>query len=231
MAATFDAFSSGVWASGLTLTISHTVAADATNLVVFAGYKFIALTNITGVTFNGVAMTHVTPDGDQGSNVQRISIWKLASPASGTHDIVITVDDNTGLSLLGIGVSATLGDAVSNATTNPQASGNPTVTVPSQTDALVLAATCTEGDPAASETAIAEVNNGAGLYLNVQRKAGETSTVMAWTESPNGDPYICSGISLSPAATGVTLLPGLGSTPITGRTMTIGWSIGMPDQA
>lgn len=36
-------------------------------------------------------------------------------------------------------------------------------------------------------------------------------------------------IEIAEASTAVSISPGLGSQPLTGRTMTIGWSIGMPD--
>src|SRR5262245_8053811 len=128
MAADFDATSQGSWSSGLTTTVSHTCSASATHLLVAVSYKFHNTTLITGVTYNGVAMTHVTTDSIDGSDLYCISWWSLASPTTGSaQNIVVTIDDNTDVVLRVKGISVTGGASVSATQTNTAASGNPTI--------------------------------------------------------------------------------------------------------
>jgi hypothetical protein len=81
MAIAIDATSNGYTSAATSLTISHTVAGSNRVLVVGVSTQ----TTITGVTYNGVAMTL----GVTGTNT---FIYYLATPDTGTHDIVISLN-------------------------------------------------------------------------------------------------------------------------------------------
>lgn len=71
-----------------TLTISHTVEADANGLLVLAGgYDYFV--EITGVTWGGVPLLRVG-SGSQQVGVCHASAWYLPNPTPGTDDVVIT---------------------------------------------------------------------------------------------------------------------------------------------
>jgi len=77
---------------------SHTVASDANCLVVSqAGYDSVAGdAEVTGVTYNSVALTKGAGVGGSGTTVQA-SVWYLIDPVGGTfdgdpHDVVVTCD-------------------------------------------------------------------------------------------------------------------------------------------
>lgn len=76
-------------ASATTLTWSHTTTSATTCLVVggFAGDNGTVVT-ITGITYNGIAMTQVqkTASAAQGMS----GLWVLFNPPIGTYDIVLT---------------------------------------------------------------------------------------------------------------------------------------------
>lgn len=79
------------------LTWSHTVASGDNNfLVVSADIWTGSDTNVTGVTYNGVAMTQGVQLNSSFSGFERNSLWYLANPAEGAHDVVITCSGSTG---------------------------------------------------------------------------------------------------------------------------------------
>lgn len=83
MAVLLDASSTGGTTAGTTITISHTVAVQS-NRALFVAIS--ASTNVSGVTFNSVAMSFL---GSFDSN--RIKIYKLVAPTEGTYNVVVTI--------------------------------------------------------------------------------------------------------------------------------------------
>lgn len=73
------------------LTISHTITGN--DVFLFCGFATGGsnLDRITGVTYNGVAMTRVDSDGN-GNN--RSYSYILMAPATGTHDVVASLTGN-----------------------------------------------------------------------------------------------------------------------------------------
>jgi hypothetical protein len=84
----FDAASSAAPATGTTRTWSLTVGSGANRLLLV--YPEIATVNdwVTGVTYNGVAMTRILLQGD--SVGMTGYLYGLVAPATGTNNIVIT---------------------------------------------------------------------------------------------------------------------------------------------
>lgn len=92
MAIARDATSSGS-VTGTSLTISHDVAGSNRMLFVMPleDASGLTATRITGVTYNGVAMTKLTETYRTFSSGLVQTLWGLVAPDTGTHDIVISL--------------------------------------------------------------------------------------------------------------------------------------------
>lgn len=83
----FDAGSQGDKTDGTAVTISHTTAADAPLMEVgVAHYKSGGGQTCTA-TYNGTGMTEI---GTEGAGEDKVTVFRLYSPTSGTHDVVVT---------------------------------------------------------------------------------------------------------------------------------------------
>lgn len=74
--------------SGSTLTYSVTVS-GTDKLLIVSGYGGVAGCQISGVTFNGVALTKIN-DVLYTPNSSQFSSWRLVNPASVTANVVVT---------------------------------------------------------------------------------------------------------------------------------------------
>jgi len=92
MAIAYDA-SSGGTTSGTSLTIAHTCTGSDLILVVVT--KSDGANTVTGVTYDGVAMTNVSSFNT--TNNYYGKMWILTNPSTGNNDIVITSSDSRGL--------------------------------------------------------------------------------------------------------------------------------------
>lgn len=94
MAIFFDAASSAntAGAAPLTLTWAHTVTAAGTGRILLVGVsiKVTAGQTVTGITFDGIALTKLE-DRVSGTPDIRAELWYLKSPSTGAHDIIVTV--------------------------------------------------------------------------------------------------------------------------------------------
>lgn len=96
MAIVRDAVSSGSnGGSGSTLTIAHTCTGSNLLLVTYVGCN-TASDIITGVTYNGVAMTRATGQFI-GANSISSYLYYLINPATGTHNVVISNSSSVGV--------------------------------------------------------------------------------------------------------------------------------------
>lgn len=88
MAIAFDAYSTGS-TTGTSLTVSHTTSGSNRILIVGVQTGTGGSSLVTGITYNGTAMTNI--DSSIGNGVQRwLETWYLIAPTSGTHDIVVS---------------------------------------------------------------------------------------------------------------------------------------------
>lgn len=120
---TFDSFSTNTVilpaAGVLTVTNLHTVAGANTALVVTFAHMANGSATVTGVTYNGDAMTQIWSLAD-GTGVEAKSLgFILINPDAGTHDIVATVSANAsafychmvGTSWNGVNQTGTVGNS------------------------------------------------------------------------------------------------------------------------
>lgn len=85
--------------SGASITVAHTVAADATGLVVAVKFWDCSggTVSVSGMTYAGAALTQANRDTSaSGGCGNHAEIWYKASPAIGTNNLVITFSAATG---------------------------------------------------------------------------------------------------------------------------------------
>lgn len=182
MAVTFDAAANGQTAFGTTLTYSHTVS--GTDRALFVAVVVGGGVAISGVTYNGVAMTAV----ETGSTTYRL--FALAAPATGANDVVVTAASAEVI----VAVSASYNgvdqvtpyDGVQASATGD---GSPSVTVTSATDNLVVGMSG-YGDSVGQsvQTAgAAQTSRGSleenGNYLILSDEPGAASTTHSYTRN------------------------------------------------
>lgn len=76
------------------ITFSHTVTGS--NPVLLIGTNPGGSNTVSGITYNGVALTLLHDDVVTGSTTQRCGIWVLINPATGAHTVDLTVSGATG---------------------------------------------------------------------------------------------------------------------------------------
>jgi hypothetical protein len=77
--------------SGTTITWNHTVTSSGSNRALFVLVGGVVPTQVvTGVTYNGVAMTNIVQARDNGNSELFNYIYVLVNPSTGTNSIVVT---------------------------------------------------------------------------------------------------------------------------------------------
>jgi hypothetical protein len=80
-------------------TYSHTCTGTELILVVMVWTSFGAKT-VTGITYNGVALTEIGTDVDDATGNRHLAVWYLVGPATGAHNIVITLNTTGNVSAI-----------------------------------------------------------------------------------------------------------------------------------
>lgn len=81
-------------------TLSHTVTGS--NPILLVGVNPDALSSVSGITYNGVAMSNQAGFIVTGSVTQRVELWYLLAPSTGANNIVVTTSSNAEPSIRGI---------------------------------------------------------------------------------------------------------------------------------
>lgn len=194
MALALDAVASDK-ANGTSVTFSHTCTGTGTTgvLYVIVGERFASA--VTGVTYNGVAMTQISYN-DPGANLVVCKVFRLLTPATGAHNVVVTASTArnlacTSLSFTGAdqttpdgavvnsngGSSTAISDAVTSAT------GEIVVDAAVIMENTASAATLTVGSGQTSRSNQEQVSGGNGLVAAASTEAGAASVTMSWTAS------------------------------------------------
>lgn len=95
MAIALDAVTSPQAVTGTILTFSHTVSGSDRILFVFGHDRSNTSTSVTGITYNGVAMTQI--NGVRCPTDRFMTLWYLIAPDTGTNDVVVTSSESTNL--------------------------------------------------------------------------------------------------------------------------------------
>lgn len=133
MAIAFDAATNGVPAFYFpTCTFAHTCSgADRVLFVSYQGDNGAA-DLVTGVTYNGVALTHVA--SFLNNNNRWIGLWYLVNPAAGANNVVITVSANSVLFPIAWSYTGAIAPEANATGTKAGGAGNVTLTVTTLTD-------------------------------------------------------------------------------------------------
>jgi len=177
-------------ASASSITFPHTCTA-AVGLFVGVGNQ--SPQAVTGITYNGVAMTMLWDKVDD-LGIQRSAGALMVNPAAGTHDVVVTFAAAVDIGVAGaVGLLSLETSSVANAhrtvyTANETAGGAPSVTVAdSQNGDLVIDSAVTFSitiAAGAGQTSRAEddaiAGGGSSWGLSTESATG-ANTVMSWT--------------------------------------------------
>jgi hypothetical protein len=205
MAIAFDASSVGHQDFGGTMTISHTCTGSNLVLVAMAA-NTSSSDKVSGVTYNGVAMTRVRAELGLVSATPYVYI--LANPATGTHDIVwtFTSADQT---FSGINASFTGVDQTT-PTDHDAGGGNGFQNSPRSDNITVSTGGFAVDVIAGSGTSDAMAAGGSQTEIGTQQSTGvrtaasylQDATAMSWTWSTGQRQAGHSVIALLPASGG-----------------------------
>ncbi len=132
MALAFDAASGANGSSVSSLTFSHTITGSDPVLSVLTGINNNIA--VTGITYNGVALTQVSGAAQSGVNTYT-DAWLIIGPATGANNVVVTWA-SAGSRTCAIGISLSGGHQ----TTQPDIGGGATATGTSVSTTLSLTA-------------------------------------------------------------------------------------------
>ena len=134
MAISFDASSSGS-TTDTSLTFSHTCTGS--NLILFISARTNNNATVTGITYNSVAMTRIATGTVNPISSRYVTLFYLLSPATGAHDIVISLSGSDSVGGHGLSYTGALQSGV------PDASDTTSVTGTSSTnDVTTVANNC-----------------------------------------------------------------------------------------
>lgn len=200
--------------SGATLTWSHTVGSKTNRLLVVCVFAsdYSAIPAISGVTYNGVAMTKAREDYLYGG---ASSIWMLHNPPSGAHNVVVS--KTTGSVYMGVsssfaGAQQSSSPNAANGLTSPTAGAKSFSLTPTVDNCWIIeVAGHADGDAyptislasgftaAGSLTGTFPYSRVAAGYYGPKTPAGAVSC--GATIGSSSSPYACaiSAISIAPA--------------------------------
>lgn len=94
---TFDAAASSNGNGASSLTFALTVAVNSNRALAVGCSQTGASTDhtITGITYAAVAMAQVATIGSASGDNSRVDIWKLAAPATGANNVVVTFNSSS----------------------------------------------------------------------------------------------------------------------------------------
>lgn len=212
MAVAFDAAASNKAAypaNTSTISVNHTVAAgsDLFLLVSVGWYNAQGARTVSGVTWNGTAMTAVPSSTVATSGAHNVQLWYLINPATGAHTVTVTMSGNDDLLFVGVsswsGVhqTAPLGTAVTN--TGTSTTGQ--VTLSSAADEYVAGCITHEAifasDFSTSDTELYEqFDNTTNLHSGAY-SVGSASVSLDWLGGKNAE-WAASGVPIKPVGGG-----------------------------
>lgn len=197
------------------LTWSHTCAAGDTVLDVYVFEGNGAVYAHDAVTYNSVALTLIDQRVDGTGVFERISLWRLVGPATGSALTISVHFLNTVDELWPMAVSVNgAATAITNIYTNTGAGANPTVTVVDSANGDVVFAALasdagSDGPTTEGQTLLAEQEDFAtgDSDFNAEKTiAVGANTVMSWTSpAVSSGGWRAIGFAVKPAGAGGAL--------------------------
>lgn len=190
--------------AGTTLTWAHTCGASANKLVVLAtgASGDSAARNITGVTYNSVALTFVGAQDD--ANFTNAEIWRLNSPTTGSSQNIVVTYGGTLVDCAGGAISFNESASAEGSPTGAtNTTNNPSVTVADTASGDIVVSvlvsdigpvgTTTEGGTLIWE----DEDVASDTDSNAQRQvASGANTVCSWTSASGGNRWSAVGVAI-----------------------------------
>lgn len=213
MAVAFDAASSSNGGVVASLTFSHTCSGSDRLLVVGCAINSGASAAVSGVTYNGVAMTSAGAAVMDGGNTE-VSLWYLVAPATGANNIVVSISGT----ISGIAAGGTSFTGVDQATpvgTYASANGNSStasVSVSSESGGMVIdIAGCFITRTLSVGSGQTQRFNTSGGFVVVgagSTEPGASSVTMSWSLS-SADNWAIAALPIKAATGGAGVLRNL----------------------
>lgn len=183
-----NSYSTGT-AGASSLTQSITVNASTDVIIVVISPNYGASGYTSGVTYNSVAMTMIDelqPAFDAGD----VSIWKLTSPDTGTHDVVASFVSSTRATHMGVYVLTGVNSSDVNGTASKNANTGTTVStsVTTGVDGSIVIDGASSGTgsgtwTATGDQAIMGQSNAQVSGYKIKSPAGSVSVAYSFTSS------------------------------------------------
>ncbi len=198
---------------------NHTTTTTA-NRVLLVGVSMnitrVATAKVTGITYGGTALTSLGSQNDA-DNTQRVEMWYLRAPASGTASVVVTVDLPTAGTVGVVAGATTFTDADqtepvgSFVSASGDGAGYSQLNVPGVVNGMVLDTLSINGDqtitiPAwqTGEWNVTSAANGTGVTGSGSIWAGAPSLPFSETFSANSN-WSMGGISINPSSADIAV--------------------------
>lgn len=191
-------------------TFAHTVSGSDLILFVKVGCYQNAGQTVTGITYNGVALTKVDAQ-NQGTNTIRAELWYLVAPATGANNVIVTWSaavasaSYCATSYTGVNQTTPLGTSAKTSGTGTAVS----LAVSSATGEVVVDSLAwrRDGSPTmtvgGSQTQRHNVLVSAGSSFNggaSSDQPGATTTTMAWTMSGTNHSWAIVAVPVKPVS-------------------------------
>ena len=124
--------------SGTTLTVSHTVTAAGGNRAIYLLCGLRSRTITASATYGGEAMTAVRDTDTHGSTNIRSYIWRLLDPTTGANDWQVTQSSGTAMACWALSATDVHQTVPETDSDGACGSGDPSVTLTTATDELLL---------------------------------------------------------------------------------------------
>lgn len=121
----YDTAAVGASISSTTQTTPMTISTTADRLLLVGVLGDATTDYVTGVTFNGAALTLVDKQNSVPGSVYWQYLWALLAPSSGTHNIVVTASTSTQLSTFAASYTGVLQTGQPNVASETSGTGNP----------------------------------------------------------------------------------------------------------
>lgn len=203
----FDAASVSVYEAALsTYSFTHTIGRGLANRVLLVAIHVFAAGSVSGITYNGVALTLVRSDA---SGIYKTEWWRLSSPTEGANTVAVTLS----ASLTSIAAAISVFDADVDAPINAQHAATGTGSsasdsiIPTKRLCLVVGALTTAAASGATSDAAQTsrtVNSGALGTGAVDSKGPidpAASTSLTWTGLGAADTFVVSLLAINPSPT------------------------------
>jgi prepilin-type N-terminal cleavage/methylation domain-containing protein len=208
-----DAVSSGTTAAytDTTMTVAHTTGSGSDRLMLVAiSYNNNDDETVTGVTYNGTALTQVG-ERNNGNDAQ-VYIYILVAPDTGTHNVVINFSSALDegaiagvMTFTGVDQSTPLGTFASSIGDD---STPATVSISSASGELVFGVVSSEYEALTASSGQDERWNmsisGAGTNGAGGTDAGAPTVTMSWSLDPSYNHWAIGGVSIKPSGSGST---------------------------